>query len=75
MRDELYFAAHPKVSIALIQRQLEKARDAAAFLDNPEVYARFARFWVVADRAVCKFRTWEDVGLIMSGLTKSVTAR
>jgi hypothetical protein len=75
LRDELYFAAHPQVSIALIQRQLEKARDAAAFLDNPEVYARFARFWVVADRAVCKFRTWEDVGLIMPALTKSEIER
>jgi hypothetical protein len=75
LRDELHLLGHPSASIALIQRQLEKARDAAAFLDNPEVYARFARFWVVADRAVCKFRTWERQGLFMPSLTKSEIER
>ena len=75
LRNELYYAAHPQASVALIQSQLEKARDATAFLDNPEVYARFARFWVFADGAVCKFRTWEQQGLFMPSLTKSEIER
>jgi hypothetical protein len=64
-----------ELPVAILQLELKIAREAAAFLNNPEIYSRLARFWAAADKAVYKFRTWEQQRLVMPSLTKSQVER
>jgi hypothetical protein len=57
VRNELWHQMY--LTVAQIKEQFRFARQAAAMLDNDVTYNRLARSWLVADRAVGRFSTWE----------------
>ena len=65
LREELYDRLY--VIVGHVKLQFEFAREAAAMLDNDEVYSRLAKCWLAADRAVGYFSTWERQRSLFAG--------
>jgi hypothetical protein len=73
LRSELYDRLY--VIVGNIKLQFKRAREAAAMLDNDEIYSRLSRSWLTADRAVAGFSTWEPQRVYLPGLSKSELAK
>ena len=68
LREQLYNDI--EILVAMTKQQFEKARDAAAMLDNDEIYRRLSEAWLIADRSLYRFRTWTKQRIYM-GMTKA----